>query len=114
MEGIHSPKIRPLFKKQPLSLEQVETLLATLQEETVHPLRDKTLLYLMLKTGLRGIEVVRADVKDYQTVPDGHILWVQRKGRDAKDKFVVIVPKVKEFLDRYLMRRMHEGRTGAV
>ena len=113
MEGIRSPKISPLFKKQPLSLEQVETLLETLQEDTLLQLRDKALLYLMLKTGLRGIEVVRADVKDYQTVPDGHILWVQRKGRDAKDKFVVIVPKVKELFDRYLIRRMQESRAAA-
>jgi len=68
MEGIRSPKISPLFKKQPLSLEQVETLLKTLQEDTLHQLRDKALLYLMLKTGLRGIEVVRADVKQGECV----------------------------------------------
>ncbi len=110
MEGIRSPKMSPLFKKQPLSLDEVGTFLETLKDETLHQLRDKTILYLMLKTGVREIEVTRADVGDYQTVPDGHILRVQGKGRHDKDEFVVILPEVKTLLDTYLTRRVHEDR----
>ena len=54
--------------------------------------------------------MARADVGDYQTVPEGHILRVQGKGRHDKDEFVVIVPEVKALLDQYLIRRVQENR----
>jgi len=105
MEGIKSPSIKPLFRKQPLSLDQVDQVLRTLKEDTLLDLRDKTILYLMLKTGLREIEVIRAQIQHYLARPDGQILQIHGKGREEADDFIVIVPEVKALLDHYLTKR---------
>ena len=52
------------------------------------------------------IEVVRANVEDYQATPEGHILRVQGKGRHDKTEFVVILPEVQVWLERYLATRL--------
>jgi len=62
----------------------------------------------MLKTGVREIEVLRANYMDYQTAQDGKNLWVQGKGRADKDEFVVIVPEVQTLLETYLFKRTEE------
>ncbi len=112
MDGIRSPKITSLFRKQPLSLDGVTQVLQTLKEETLLQLRDKTILYLMLKTGVREIEVIRATIEDYFTVPEGQILRIHGKGREEADNFVVLMPEVKALLDSYLARRAQtKGQT---
>jgi len=59
----------------------------------------------MLKTGLREIEVIRANVEDYQTVPEGRILWILGLGREDRDAFVVLRPEAYSLLDAYLEQR---------
>ncbi|MDR4483154.1 MAG: tyrosine-type recombinase/integrase [Nitrospirales bacterium] len=86
-------------------MTEVETLLNTLDESTPEALRNKTIIYLLLKTGMREIEVVRANIEDYQATPEGHILRVQGKGRHDKTEFVVILPEVQVWLERYLATR---------
>jgi len=53
------------------------------------------IIYLLLKRGMSEIEVVCANVEDYQATPEGHILRVQGKGRHDKTEFVVISRKCK-------------------
>ena len=59
---------------------------------------------------MREIELVRANVEDYQSTPDGHILRVQGKGRHDRTEFVVILPEVQVWLERYVATRpvLHE------
>lgn len=64
------------------------------------------IIYLLLKRGMWEIEVVCANVEDYQATPEGHILRVQGKGRHDKTEFGVIMPEVQVWLERYLATRV--------
>lgn len=66
-------------------------------------LRNYAMINLMLRTGLRTIEVSRADIGDITTRRDRRILKVWGKGRVEKDSFVVLTDPaylpIKEYLD---------------
>lgn len=81
------------FKKEPLTLDQAQRLLASIDRGTEKGMRDFAILNLMLRTGLRDIEIVRANCKDIQTKAGVDVLYVQGKGRASKDNFVVLTPK---------------------
>lgn len=66
-------------------------------------LRNYAMINLMLRTGLRTIEVSRADIGDITTKRYRRILKVWGKGRVEKDSFVVLTDPaylpIKEYLD---------------
>lgn len=66
-------------------------------------LRNYAMINLMLRTGLRTIEVSRADVGDITIKRDRRILKVWGKGRAEKDSFVVLTDPaylpIREYLD---------------
>jgi integrase/recombinase XerC len=67
--------------------------------------RDYAMIALLLTTGLRTIEIIRADIADLRTVGDDTVLFVQGKGRDDKSEYVKIAPKVETAIRKYLMTR---------
>lgn len=85
--GVHAPKRQQEFKKRPLSVRKVGELLA--YEATTNA-RDYAIINLMARTGLRCVEVVRANIGDivYMGEDNARVLLVQGKGRDEKDNFV--------------------------
>jgi len=60
-KGIKTPKRKQQFKKQPLLPEQATALLNFYQDKA---LRDYAIITLLLRTGLRTIEVIRANIED--------------------------------------------------
>lgn len=68
-------------------------------------LRDSAMITLMLKTGLRTIEVARADVGDIVIRRGRRLLKVWGKGRTSKDDFVIITDQTYGPLKRYLDTR---------
>lgn len=66
-------------------------------------LRNYAMINLMLRTGLRTIEVARADVGDITIKRERRILKVWGKGRAEKDSFVVLTDPaylpIKDYLD---------------
>ena len=86
---VHAPKRRQEFKKRPLSVRKVGELLT--YEATTNA-RDFALVNLMARTGLRCVEVVRANIGDitYMGEDNARVLRVQGKGRDEKDDFVIL------------------------
>lgn len=84
---VHAPKRQQEFKKRPLSVRKVGELLA--YEATTNA-RDYAIINLMARTGLRCVEVVRANIGDivYMGEDNARVLLVQGKGRDEKDNFV--------------------------
>lgn len=97
----------PKRKKQlghiPLQTAQVQELLST--EQRTGNLRDFAILNLLVRTGLRTIEVVRANVEDI-TFRGGHrVLNVQGKGHDSKDDYVILSEKSYEPIRDYLKQR---------
>ncbi len=101
-KGIKSPKRKQQFKKQSLTPEQSRELLLFLQGKT---LRDYAVINLLLRTGLRTIEARRANVEDIALKSGKRVLYVQGKGRDEKDDFVILTDKAYEPLAQYLAAR---------
>lgn len=103
---LHSPRRRQQFRKQPLKPEQATQLL---EHFTNQSLRDFAMVNLLLRTGLRCIEVVRADVGDITFKGGQRVLLVQGKGRDEKDNFVVLTDKAYKPIEEYLSSRKSRG-----
>ena len=84
---VHAPKRQQEFKKRPLSVRKVGELLA--YEATTNA-RDYAIVNLMARTGLRCVEVVRANIGDivYMGEDNTRVLLVQGKGHDEKDDYV--------------------------
>lgn len=85
--GIHPPRNRKGFRKMHLTDEEASSLLEYLHGKSK---RDYALVNLLLRTGLRTIEVARADVGDITFKRGRRILKVWGKGTDAKEELVVL------------------------
>jgi len=118
-KGIRGSKRMKGFRKQCLTVPQAKRLLLfpekspPLQGEgeggdgvhSIEDLRDRAIVNLMVRTGLRTIEVIRADVEDLRQEGGEAVLWIQGKGRDAKDDFVLLTEENLGPIREYLAQR---------
>lgn len=102
VKGVKTPRRTQAFKKQHLTEEKSAELLTHFQSLS---LRDYAIVNLILRTGLRTIEVVRADVGDITFKANRRILKVHGKGHDEKDDFVVLTDKAYQPIADYLKTR---------
>ena len=98
-KGIKTPKRKQQFKKQPLLPAQATALLSYYQDKA---LRDYAIVNLLLRTGLRTIEIIRANVEDITFKGSQRVLLVHGKGRDEKDNFVLLTEKAYRPIAEYL------------
>lgn len=93
--------------KPTLRKEDAKHLLITLEKSRKHiwHYRDYALIYLMLTTALRTVEVRRARLKDITSIEDNYILYIWGKGRSSKDSYVKLTRGVKSAIDMYLSLR---------
>ena len=101
-KGIKTPRRKQQFKKQPLLPVQATELLNYYQDKA---LRDYAIITLLLRTGLRTIEVIRASVEDITFKGSQRVLLIQGKGRDEKDNFVLLTDKTYQPIADYLATR---------
>lgn len=101
-KGIKTPKRRQQFRKQPLLPAQATALLSYYQDRA---LRDYAVVNLLLRTGLRTVEAVRANLEDITFKGSQRVLLVHGKGRDEKDNFVLLTDKAWEPIKAYLQTR---------
>ena len=101
-KGVKTPKRKQQFKKQPLTPPQAKALISYYQDKA---LRDLAIVNLLLRTGLRTIEVIRANVEDIVFKGSQRVLLVHGKGRDEKDNFVLLTDKAYLPIERYLATR---------
>ena len=112
------------YQRLPLSPTQITTLIGSFDDSLIGR-RDAAMMYLMAKTGLRAIQIQRADCGDLecleiqvqQRVDEARkahseavtrlqwILRTQGKGQQTKESFVNLMPEVYERLQRYLEAR---------
>lgn len=110
-EGIKGVKIKSDFKREPLSISESKKLLARAKfhsSNSITGLRNYAIISLLLTTGLRTIEVERADASDINIVDGIRILYIMGKGHDDKDSFVKLSPQVYEIIEEYLIARSDE------
>ena len=100
--SVKAPRVKKSFRKMHLTGEQVRALECVAATSSK---RDLALVMLMVHTGLRCVEVMRANVEDLQERCGRTLLFVQGKGHDEKDSFVILSPKVVEVLEDYLIDR---------
>ena len=93
------------FRKDCLTREQIREALAVFDINTAEGLRDFALFNLLVRTGLRAIEVSRATVGDLRQIDGDAVLYIQGKGKDLKDDFVLITPETLRPLRAYLASR---------
>ena len=101
-KGIKTPRRKQAFKKQHLTDTKSQELLQHFQDLS---LRDYAIVNLMLRTGLRTIEIARADVGDITFKGERRVLLVWGKGHTEKDDFVVLTEKAYEPIRDYLATR---------
>ena len=73
--------------------------------ENIISLRNYAMLNLMLRTGLRTIEVSRADIGDITFKRERRVLKVWGKGHVEKDDFVVLTDEAWIPIEQYLQER---------
>lgn len=93
------------FKKDCLTVQQAKNVLCTINTDSLTGKRDYALMCLLLYTGLRTIEVSRAQVGDIRNKGNATVLYVQGKGHTEKDSFVVLPERVQDALNEYLKAR---------
>jgi integrase/recombinase XerC/integrase/recombinase XerD len=103
--GIRGFKRSYGFNRDPLTVQQARDLLASVDTSSLVGLRDFAMMNLMLRTGLRTMEVVASDVGDIRQTSNATLLYVRSKGKDAKDEFVVLTREAYEPIARYLAAR---------
>ncbi len=71
--------------------------------------RDYAIISLLLRAGLRSVEVVRANVGDIKRIGDEVVLFIQRKGHAEKDSFISLTKngrgKIFDAISDYLNTR---------
>jgi integrase/recombinase XerD len=101
------------FNKDILSAPEVLKVLKRINRKTLLGKRDFAALNLMVRTGLRTVELSRADVGDVRSQGGKRVLWVRGKGRDQKDEFVLLTEDTWGPLRGYLVERQVLARSDA-
>lgn len=104
-ENVKGAKLDTGFKKDYLTSKQVKKLLTTIDTSTLKGLRDYAILLLMVTTGLRTVEVERANIEDLRTVADFTALHIQGKGHEEKLQYVKVEEPVEDAIRAYLAAR---------
>ena len=110
MAPIKNERIKRQIKKPILTIKQAKKLLLHTKEcrKYLWHYRDHAIIYLMLVSGLRRIEIIHAKRKDYQIIGGKQILYVPRKGLESEDEFVNLSKGGAEALNDYLNKRIDD------
>lgn len=103
--GVKGVKKAKGFRKDCLTVAQIQKILQSIDRTTIMGMRDYALINLLVRTGLRTVEVARIAVEDLRQEAGEALLWVQGKGRSSKDEFVLLVEEALEPLRNYLSAR---------
>jgi integrase/recombinase XerC/integrase/recombinase XerD len=98
------------FKKDCLTVSQAKELLMGIDKKSLKGLRDYAIINLLIRTGLRTIEVQRANIEDLRQDSGSIILYIQSKGADSKDKFVLLTDDTINPIYQYLSARGPEDK----
>lgn len=93
------------YSKDPLTLDQAKDLLNSINRTTNEGKRNYAIIHLLITTGLRTIEIERANVEDIRNVANNSVLYVMGKGRDTKDEYVKLTYETLKAINDYLLTR---------
>ena len=93
------------FKKDPLTKEQALKLLNSIDRSNAEGKRNYAMLQLLIKRGLRTIELERANIEDFRTYGKKQVLFLQRKGHRQNDDYTKLSPAIVDAIEDYLATR---------
>lgn len=105
--AVKGVKVATTYKRQPLTEEDIRKVIHNAKRKagTAKGKRNLAIIVLLFTTGLRAIEVERADIEDIDIMGEGYVLYIQGKGRDDKDNFVKLTDDVYQIILTYLETR---------
>lgn len=103
--GVKGAKSRQGFRKGSLTAEQAMKVLREIDTTHLEGKRDFALINLLTRTGLRTVEAERANIEDIRNEAGETLLYVQGKGRDEKDAFVLLTEDTLNPIRDYLKAR---------
>lgn len=92
-------------KKDYMTASQLRQVIGETDRDTIKGLRDYSLLVLAITGGLRTIELTRANVKDLTVRGNNTVLYLQGKGYNDKNKFVIVPEETEQAIREYLKAR---------
>ena len=101
-DKIKGARVTADHKEDYLSVNQARNLLNTVDRTTVQGKRDYAILCLMLTSGLRTVEVVRANREDISIVNDTPVLYIQGKGKEERTTYTKLEPHTEQAIQDYL------------
>ena len=105
-DGIKGAKVNAdNTKKEAFTEADIKAILNSIDRSTPQGKRNYAMILLAVIGGLRIIELQRADIQDIQTIRGQSVIYIQGKGRDAKDEYIKLIDEVKEAIDDYLQTR---------
>lgn len=93
------------FRKKSLNVIQAKRFMQTFDTNTIISKRDFAIANLMIRNGLREIEVIRMDVGDIIEYNNAAAICIQRKGRVEKNAVLPLSEKAMEAIEDYLYHR---------
>lgn len=100
--GIKGAKSAKGYRKDTLTKAQAKAILEGIDRSTNRGRRDYALVNLLLRTGLRTIEAERANMEDIRQEAGQALLYIQGKGRDSKDDFIILTPATLDPIREYI------------
>lgn len=88
-----------------LTEAEVQKLLSIIPTEKLHDYRDYLVVRLMIETAAREHELVKANVEDLKKFSSRYALFVQGKGKKAKDETLDVPLALGQEIEAYLERR---------
>ncbi len=103
--GIRRLRKSTTHRRGNLSIDQVDELLSALPRQTLIEKRNYAIINLMVRTGLRCVEVATLNYKDLTVTMPVSELRFQRKGRHEKDALFTLTASIALPIIDYLRHR---------
>lgn len=111
MKNIKNERIKHHINKPILTLEQARHLILCTKKlrQSIWHYRDHAIIYLMITSGLKRVEIRQAKRADYQVVDQRRILYVRNNKTSSTHQRVRIAPGVEKAIDDYLSKRTDDN-----
>src|SRR5690554_4401394 len=111
--AVKGVKVATTYKRQPLTEKDIRKVIHNAKKKAIDEKgkRNLAIIVILFTTGLRAIEMERADIEDIEVVGDSYVLYIQGKGRDDKDNYVKLTEDVYAILIDYLQMRNQDNFT---
>lgn len=110
-KNVKGAKLSKEHKKDELTTAQAQKLIGSIDRSTLTGKRDYAMITLMITTGMRTVEVTRANIEDIRTLGDFTALYFMGKGRTDKAEFKKLPTQVEEAIREYLTARSETDET---